>query len=96
MSTGQLFTWRRQAREGKLATADAGVAFVPAVITEGAPVLAGPDSGGGVARPTAQAGTLTPATGRMEIVLADARRIIVGNDVDTSALGRVIAALERR
>ena len=96
MSSGQLFTWRRQAREGKLATADDVVAFVPAVITEGAPVLAGPDSGGGVARPTAQACTLTPATGRMEIVLADARRIIVGNDVDTSALGRVIAALERR
>jgi len=38
----------------------------------------------------------TPAAGRMEIVLADARRIIVGSDVDISALDRVLAILERR
>lgn len=96
MSSGQLFTWRRQAREGKLATADDGVAFVPAVIAESEPVLTGSAADGGVARSTTQAGTQMPMTGRMEIVLADARRIIVGNDVDISAFDRVLKVLERR
>ena len=38
----------------------------------------------------------TPATGRMEIVLAVGRRVIVDRAVDGSALARVIAVLERR
>ena len=38
----------------------------------------------------------SPATGRMEIVLADGRRVIVDRAVDGSALARVIAVLERR
>ena len=37
-----------------------------------------------------------PATGRMEIVLAGDRRVIVDQAVDRSALARVIAVLERR
>ena len=32
----------------------------------------------------------------MEIVLAGARRVIVGSDVDAAALARVIEVLERR
>ena len=34
--------------------------------------------------------------GRMEIVLAAGERILVGVDVDTAALGRVVKALSRR
>ena len=36
------------------------------------------------------------ATGRMEIVLAGDRRVIVDRTVDGLALSRVIAVLERR
>ena len=35
------------------------------------------------------------ATGRMEIVLANGRRIVVGADVDALALARIASALER-
>ena len=38
----------------------------------------------------------TAASGRMEIVIAGGRRIIVGADVDAQALARVVAALEAR
>ena len=34
--------------------------------------------------------------GRMEIVLAAGERILVGADVDTAALARVVKALSRR
>ena len=37
-----------------------------------------------------------PAPGRMEIVLAGGRRVIVDRAVDGSALARVLAVLERR
>ena len=37
-----------------------------------------------------------PAAGRMEIVLAGDRLVIVDRTVDGAALSRVIAALERR
>lgn len=86
MSTSQLFTWRRQAREGKLAMADDGAAFIPAVVTRER----------SIPRSSAESGQPTAAAGRMEIVLADAQRIIVGSDVDAEALARVIEALERR
>lgn len=95
MSTSQLFTWRRQAREGKLAMADDGAAFVPAVVTRegfmpGLPAAGGPESS------TERSVRLSPVVGRMEIVLADARRIIVGSDVDAAALARVLEILERQ
>jgi transposase len=34
--------------------------------------------------------------GRIEIVLGGGRRIVVGKDVDTAALRRIVDALERR
>ena len=37
-----------------------------------------------------------PATGRMEISLADGSRVIVDREVDGSALARVLAVLARR
>ena len=37
-----------------------------------------------------------PATGRIEIALADGSRVIVDREVDGSALARVLAVLARR
>ena len=44
----------------------------------------------------AQPGTARSALGRMEIVVAKVRRIIVDAGVDAAALARVVAVLERR
>lgn len=59
MSTSQLFTWRRQAREAKLAIAERDVAFVPAFIAVREPVLAGPEGSGGMTRYMAETGPQT-------------------------------------
>ena len=40
--------------------------------------------------------SVAAAGGRMEIVLAGARRVIVDKEVDAAALARVIEVLERR
>jgi len=40
--------------------------------------------------------SVVAGAGRMEIVLAGARRVIVDKEVDAAALVRVIAVLERR
>ena len=45
-----------------------------------------PDAGSGA----------VPATGRIEIALADGSRVIVDQEVDGAALGRVLLVLERR
>jgi transposase len=92
LSNSQLFTWRRLAREGKLVVADDAAAFVPAVL---APEHRMPDAPPEESLPP-QIERKARAAGRMEIVLSDARRVIVGSDVDASALMRVIDALERR
>jgi transposase len=76
-----LFTWRRQSASG---ASDVGgpVNIVPVrVVTEAAPTA-----------PTATPGSM----GRMEIVLVGGERIIVGPDVDATALARIIKALTRR
>lgn len=46
--------------------------------------------------PEARPGTAAAPTGRMEIVIAKGRRIIVDADVDAAALARVVAVLDRR
>lgn len=81
LSNGQLFTWLRLARDGKLVL-DEEQGFAPAF----------------VAPPTGAATPTGGAThfGRIEIVLSEPRRVIVGGDVDPDALVRVIAVLERR
>jgi transposase len=76
-----LFTWRRDARS----TASGGTQpfeLVPVrVADERSP-----------AAPVAAPGPI----GRMEIVLAAGERILVGADVDSAALARVVKALSRR
>jgi transposase len=58
----------------------APAAFVPAIIVPEA----------------AAATTAMAAGGRMEVMSANGRRVVVGADVDTAALLRVLDALERR
>ena len=58
----------------------APAAFVPAIIVPEA----------------AAATTAMVASGRMEVMSANGRRIVVGPDVDTAALLRVLEALESR
>ena len=78
-----LFTWRRQ--EGKRAPSGGkeAIRLVPVTVTaaEAPPPV-----------PIATPGSI----GRMEIVLAGGERIIVGADVDATALARVVMALARR
>jgi len=76
-----LFTWRRLAQDGRLG-ADDGVTFSRVVIgcEPGSPAVASP----------------AMRRSRIEIVLASGVRVIVEEDVDATALARVIDALERR
>jgi transposase len=81
LNANMLFTWRRQIGAAALLPAGDAVTFVPAAITaEAAPAVLPASS----------------IDGRMEIVLADGDRIIVGKDVDTVALARVVKVLSRR
>jgi transposase len=77
-----LFKWRKSYREGKLGGEPAPACFVPAVVTacEAEPAAVSPSATGG----------------RMEIVLPNGRRVIVGADVDAAALAGVLDVLEGR
>jgi len=82
LSTSQLFTWRRLARQGRLCTAEA-VTFAPVVVSS--------DEAANGSAPL-----LATAPGRIEIVLAHGVRVIVAQDVDAAALARVLSVLDRR
>ena len=88
----QIFRWRRLLRE--LERAGGAGRFVP-VVVEAAP---GQEPDAATMRPPSESVVAEdrPATGRMEIVLAGGRRVIVDHTVDSSALARVISVLERR
>jgi transposase len=82
MNANMLFTWRRAADVLSSGASESTVTFVPAAIT---------------AEPITALSPATPApAGRMEIVLACGDRVMVGSDVDTTALARVIKVLSRR
>ena len=78
-----LFTWRRQ--EGKRArgVGEEPVNLVPVIVTT-------------AEAPAAVSVTTPDPIGRMEIVLTGGERIVVGADVDATALARVVRALARR
>ena len=78
ISRSQLYEWRRLARAGQLDAASPVGGFVPALL---APEV----------KPAA--GSL-PTAGRMEVVSANGRRVIVDRDVDVEALLRVLRGLE--
>jgi transposase len=83
----QLNAWRRAAREGRLVHG-APNGFVPAVVV-GNPVVANTPPAATVAVPP-------PVIdhGRMEVVSANGRRVIVGQDVDVEVLLRIMRGLE--
>lgn len=83
----QLNAWRRAAREGRLGSRSTN-GFVPAL------VIAEP--GVALAQPAATIPVQPPVTdhGRMEVVSASGRRVIVGRDVDVEALLRIMRGLE--
>lgn len=82
MSPSQLFAWRKEFREGPAR---------PLAAASAAPAMAG-------ANPSATFTALEAGAdrGRMEIVSSHGRRVIVGPDVDPSALARILDVLERR
>ena len=93
LSNSQLFNWRRQVREGRLVGEDEAPGFVPAIVAPDSPreaTVAKTQS-----TPSEDSATC-PSGGGMVIVLSGGCRVIVGNDVDTAALRRVITVLERR
>ncbi len=92
LNANQVFRWRRLFREAERAGGTGR--FVP-VIVEGAP---GHEAGAAALSPQSDDDVTVgvPATGRIEIVLSSDRRVIVDRAVDSSALSRVIAVLERR
>ena len=81
ISLSLLFRWRKAFRQGRLGMSPTAPDLVPAVITRDE---ASDDDG------------LPMHGGRMEIVTRRGGRVIVGVDVDASALARVLDVLDRR
>lgn len=81
VSRSQLYRWRQLAQAGKLGSIRIE-GFVPALIT--------PDVLAPVPAP------LTPVvgSGRMEVLSANGRRVLVDRDVDVDALLRILRGLE--
>lgn len=84
LSTSQLFTWRRQA--GPSASTRTATTFTPAFIASETHEIAC----------TPASVSTADAMGRMEIVLASGRKVVVGPDFDAAALARILDVLDRR
>jgi len=97
LAAGQLFTWRRLAREGRLVEADEVTTFAPAIISSESSTSSLPLSPerleGAENSPSPTCPVAAPC--RIEIVLTSGRRVIVDVGVDAAALARVLAVLER-
>jgi transposase len=78
-----LFTWRRQEARAAASGEAESVKLLPVRVRDAEALAAAPVAASGPA-------------GRMEIVLDGGERIIVGVDVDATALTRVVRALARR
>ena len=83
VNTNLLFTWRRRYGGEQWKVAEVA-GFVPAVVAREA-----------VSLPTSPPCCEAPA-GRMEIELPGGCRLVVGRDVDTAVLGRIIRTLLQR
>ncbi|KQP41160.1 IS66-like element accessory protein TnpA [Methylobacterium sp. Leaf106] len=95
IAQGLLFTWRRQAREGRLGGDEQAPVFVPVATTPepspAVPALQSKDPGVQALPRRARR-----KTGVMAIDLGDGRRLTVDRNVDAAALRRVLDALEGR
>ena len=98
LSSGQLYTWRRQVREDQCATASCSPAPFARVA-----VLTGPTQpGSAVASQRCEVGSTSARTavagcgGAIEIALPGGVNIRVDAEVDSGALRRVLAALSIR
>lgn len=88
LSTGLLYTWCRQVRDGALGLAGAPTpepSFVPVQLTAAAGTL-----------PSGTEAEGRPATGGMVIALPNGWRIEVDRHVDAAALARVLSVLDGR
>ena len=100
IAQGLLFTWRRQAREGRLGGSEPAPLFVPVATSPEPP----PSGVPALIAPPIPADEITPAprrarrrrTGLIEIELGSGRRLKVDCDVDAEALRRVLDVLDRR
>ncbi|OSI71042.1 IS66-like element accessory protein TnpA [Bradyrhizobium canariense] len=90
LSTSQLFTWRRMARDGKL-NGDTAPALVPVEITPAAAPISS-DTPQPASSPPAQ----RARTGIIEIEFGGGCRVRVDRDLDVEALQRVLELLRRR
>jgi transposase len=98
LSASQLFTWRRQARDGRLVEADEVMRFASAVIGDNGsprsqPSL--PEQLEAAGRNLSPQTYPTVAPGRIEIVLVRGHRVFVDNGVDTTVLSRILAVLDQ-
>ncbi|WFU13133.1 transposase (plasmid) [Rhizobium sp. CB3090] len=78
ISRSQLYEWRRLARAWQLDIAAPFSGFVPAVVA--------PEPGA--------AASSTPGAGRIEVVAANGRRLIVDGSVDVEVLVQIVRGLE--
>lgn len=90
LSTSQLFTWRRLARDGKLSR-DAAPVLVPVEITPAAAPISS-----NAPQPVSSSPAQRVRAGIIEIDLGGGCRVRVDRDVDTEALQRVLEILRRR
>jgi transposase len=100
IAQGLLFTWRRQAREGRLGGSEPAPLFVPVAtapeLFAGAPSVIAPASPAGDTAGPAPSRAGWPRTGLIEIALAGGCRVTVDRDVDAEALRRVLAVVDGR
>ena len=75
-----LFTWRRQEARSAASGEAEALKLLPVTVADEGPPAA----------------AIAAAGGRMEIVLIGGERIVVGADVDATALARVVGALSQR
>jgi len=97
LSASQLFTWRRLARAGRLIEAEEAATFAQAIISREASSTSSPSFPERVegTENLPHAPCPVGVAGRIEIVLAWGHRVVVDNGVDSAALARVLAVLER-
>jgi transposase len=99
ISTGLLYTWRRQAHGLRVRSRSLVPGFVPVVVAPEVDAIAAPDAGSEVFAPVVVPargeGTDMSVGGVMEIELSGGQRLRVDRHVDAEALRRVLAVLGR-